>query len=309
MQAVLFITVVLAWGFSWYAIRLQLGETADSVSIFWRFAVAVIILWAGLIATKRLKPVPWRQHIWFAVLGATLFSGNFLLIYGAEKHVPSGLVSVIFSMATIFNAFNQWIFTGVRPTLRVVLGALVGVAGVVCLFADQLGLTMHQAALTGIFLALAGTYSFSLGNLASGRATSSGADLPNVIVRGMSWGVCFLAVITLVQGHDVWPSLSVSYLAGLAYLSVIGSIVGFLAYLSLVARMGPAKAAYTTVLSPVVALTVSAILEHLNWQAIAFVGVALILSGNMIIFTPARIFECLCFGGRFKRNLPPAFRK
>lgn len=301
MQAVLFAVVVLAWGFTWYAIRLQLGETAEAVSIFWRFALAVVILWGGLFVTKRLKPVHWRQHGWFAVLGATLFSCNFMLIYGSEKFVPSGLVSVIFSMATIFNAFNQWLFKGVRPALRIVLGAVVGVAGVVCLFADQLSATAHQAALIGVFLALAGTYSFSLGNLASGQAVSSGTDLPNVIVRSMSWGVFFLAVMVVAQGHGFMPSLSAPYLAGLAYLSVVGTIIGFLAYLSLVARMGPAKAAYTTVLSPIVALTVSAMLEHLNWRMIAFFGVALILSGNMIIFMPARFFNRLCLWVGFKK--------
>lgn len=305
MQAVLFATVVLAWGFTWYAIRLQLGATAEAVSIFWRFALAVVILWGGLIATKRLKPVHWRQHGWFAVLGATLFSCNFMLIYGSEAYVPSGLVSVIFSMSTIFNAFNQWIFKGVRPSLRVVLGAFVGVAGVACLFADQLGLGAHQAQLIGILLALAGTYSFSLGNLASRQATASGTDLPNTIARSMIWGLVFLATIIVVQGHSFLPSLSVPYLSGLVYLSVVGTVVGFLAYLSLVARMGPAKAAYTTVLSPIVALTVSAVLEHLNWRGIAFVGVALILSGNIIIFMPARFFERMgCWAG-FKKNLQP----
>lgn len=301
MQAVLFAVVVLAWGFSWYAIHLQLGETAASVSIFWRFAWAVIILWAGLIVTKRLKPVEWRQHGWFAVLGATLFSCNFMLIYGSETYVASGLVSVIFSMATIFNALNQWIFKGIRPAFRVVLGALVGVAGVVCLFSDQLSLSAHQTDFVGIFLALAGTYLFSLGNLASGQAKAAGTDLPNIMARSMVWGLFFLAIMILVQGARVWPSWSVHYAVGLAYLSVIATIIGFLAYLSLVARMGPSKAAYTTILSPIVALAVSAMLEHLNWRGIAFVGMALILSGNIIIF--ATLPAGINLPDHFLRNL------
>lgn len=295
MQAILFATVVLVWGFTWYAIRLQLGATPDIVSIFWRFAVAVVVLWAALAVTKRLKPVRWRQHGWFAVLGVTLFSCNFMLIYGAEKNVPSGLVSVIFSMATIFNAFNQWVFRGIRPTGRILLGACMGVAGVVCLFADQLSFTTHQEGLFGVLLALGGTYSFSLGNLASARATASGVDLPNAVVRGISWGVGIQAVVILLQGHSFLPVLSTSYVAGLVYLSVFGTVVGFLAYLSLVAKMGPAKAAYTTVLSPIVAVTVSVVLEHLTWSATNCVGVALVLLGNVVIFMPAQFFARIGF--------------
>lgn len=291
MRFSLFIIVVLAWGFSWYAIHLQLGATPDIVSIFWRFALAVILLWLGLAVTGRLKPVRWRQHGWFVVLGVTLFSCNFMFIYGAEKSVPSGLVSVIFSMATIFNVFNQWIFRGIRPSVRMLLGALVGVAGVACLFADQISLTTHKADLFGVLLALAGTYAFSLGNLASGQATATGVDLPNAIVRGMSWGLCILVAVILLQGHDFLPHVSTSYLVGLAYLSVIGTVVGFLAYLSLIARIGPAKAVYTTILSPIVALSISAALEHLTWRFSMLIGVVLILSGNIVIFMPVRIFR------------------
>lgn len=295
MQAVLFSIVVLAWGLTWYAIRLQLGATPDVVSIFWRFALAAVLLWGGLAATGRLKPVRWRQHGWFAVLGITLFSCNFMLFYGAEKTVASGLVSVIFSMATIFNAFNQWFFKGVKPALRVVFGAMMGVAGVVCLFSDQLSLTAHHAELIGILLSLAGTYSFSLGNLASTRATATGVDLPNAVVRGMSWGLVFLAFVILLQGHSFLPVLTKSYSAGLVYLSVIGTIVGFLVYLSLVAKMGPAKAAYTTVLSPIVAVAVSVVLEHLSWTTANCFGVVLVLCGNVVIFTPESVFKRLCF--------------
>lgn len=293
MQVGLFIIVVLVWGLTWYAIRLQLGATPELVSIFWRFALAVVILWVGLALTGRLKPVAWRLHRWLAALGAALFCCNFIFIYGAEHSVPSGLVSVIFSMATIFNAFNEWLFKGVRPSWRVVFGAALGVLGVLCLFADQISLTTHRAELFGILMALAGTYCFSLGNLTSARITALGVDLPNATVRGMSWGLCLLAVIILLQGHGFWPHLSNTYLFGLAYLSVMGTVVGFLAYLSLVARMGPAKAAYTTVLSPIVALAVSATLEHLGWNIVSLAGVVLVLAGNIIIFTPATLLNRL----------------
>lgn len=295
MQAFLFSIVVLVWGLTWYAIHLQLGATPDVVSIFWRFALAVVILWGGLVVTKRLKPVCWRQHGWFIILGITLFSCNFMLFYEAEKTVPSGLVSVIFSMATIFNALNQWAFKGIKPSWRVLSGAVMGVAGVVCLFADQLSLTTHRAELTGILLSLAGTYSFSLGNLASARATATGVDLPNAVVRGISWGVILLAGVIMLQGHSFLPVATKQYLAGLVYLSVFGTIIGFLAYLWLVAKMGPAKAAYTTVLSPIVAVAVSVVLEHLSWTLANFAGVVLILCGNIVIFIPPAVFKRLCF--------------
>ncbi|MGO9769786.1 MAG: DMT family transporter [Roseiarcus sp.] len=287
MNALLFGFVVLVWGLTWYAIKLQLGATPAEVSIFWRFFLSAAILWAGLAATGRLRRAPLRGHVWFAALGLVLFSGNFLCFYNAERFVASGVVSVVFAMASAFNVANQWLFRGIRPTPRVVVGALIGALGVACLFADQLAATAGASqAAVGLGLALAGTYCFSLGNLASRPATRAAADLPNAIARAMSWGAAILAATAAARGLSFAPTMSVAYLGALVYLSAIGSVLGFLVYLGLVSRIGPERAAYTTVLSPVIALAVSSSLEGYQWNRWALVGAPLILIGNVVIFRP-----------------------
>lgn len=296
MNAALFSTVVLAWGVTWYAIRLELGDVPTDVSIFWRFALAAALMWLGLAATGRLKPVPWRQHRWLAVMGLCLFSCNFMLFYTAEASVPSGIVSVVFSMATVFNAFNQWLFHRAIPQPRVLAGAALGVAGVGLLFADQLtgGATTGAGYGLGGLLSLVGTYTFSLGNLISRKVTGGGGiDLPNAMARAMLWGCAVLATIVLTRGHGFMPGTTLPYLAGLVYLAAVGSVVGFLAYLSLVGRIGPEKAAYCTVLSPVIALTVSTVLESYQWTLAAAAGLPLVLLGNLVIFAPAWIWRRL----------------
>ncbi|HLI12866.1 MAG TPA: DMT family transporter [Alphaproteobacteria bacterium] len=285
MTALLFATIVLAWGFTWFAIKLQLGAVPMEVSIFWRFAVATALLALGLAATKRLKPVPLAQHRWLAAMGMCLFTLNFLLIYAATQYIASGVVSVVFTLATIFNAFNQWLFLGRRPGPRALLGGALGITGLALLFGEELArIEAGAAAGLGIGLALLGTYVFSLGNLASLRATAGGVDLPNAVLRGMGWGTCFLAFYLLVRGDSFRPALTAIYLGSLAYLAVVGSVVGFLAYLSLVARVGADRAAYATVLFPLVALSVSTLLEGYAWTPLAVAGLPLILLGNVVIF-------------------------
>jgi drug/metabolite transporter (DMT)-like permease len=288
MSTFLFATVALAWGFTWYAIHLQLGPTPDIVSIFWRFVAAAGLMWLGLVVTGRIKAAPLRQHPWFAALGLTLFSGNFACLYAAEHNVPSGLVAVIFSMASVFNAANQWCFRGIRPSLRALLGATAGVLGVVFLFGNQISVAGQGHYMRGMLFALSGTYLFSLGNLVSGQASRDGTNLPNSIARGMSWGTIFLALVIMAQRESFFPYTTGAYLGGLVYLAVIGSVVGFLAYLSLVARVGATKAAYVTVISPVVALAVSSTLEDYSWAPLSSVGIVLIILGNIIIFFPMR---------------------
>ncbi len=286
MSIFLFLTVVIVWGLTWFAIHLQLGSTPDVVSIFWRFASAAILLWVILFATKSYRPGPWRRHIGYAGLGLCLFSVNFLFLYAAGRHISSGLESVVFSLATVLNVFNQFLFRRIRPSLRVLSGAALGTGGVVLLFADQWVGT--QVSPVGILLALAGTYSFSLGNLLSTRITADGTSLANAMVRAMSWGAAGLGILVVATGHDFCVSANRFYLGGLAYLSVFGTLIGFFAYLTLVARIGPSRAAYVTVITPVVALTMSTLFESYHWAGLAIPATCLILLGNLVIFLPIR---------------------
>lgn len=285
MTALLFIVVILAWGFSWFAITLQIGTVPPEVAIFHRFVLAALVLGLGLLVTRRFRPARLAQHRRFAVLGATLFGLNFLLIYFATQHIASGVVSVVFTASTIFNAFNQWAFLGVRPQARVLAGAACGMTGIGLLFAGQwAGVAARPEAAIGILLALGGTYAFSLGNLASVRASADGTDLPNVTLRGMCWGAFFLGLFALLRGQSFALEMSWRYIGGLVYLALPGSVLAFLAYLALVARTGPARAAYVTVLFPLVALTVSTLAEGYVWTTAAIVGLPLVLLGNLVIF-------------------------
>ena len=192
-------------------------------------------------------------------------------------------------MASVFNVANQWLFRGVRPAPQVVLGAALGALGVACLFANQLvtAATGGQAAL-GLGLALGGAYCFSLGNLASLPATRAVGDLPNAIARAMSWGAAYLAIDVAACGFSFAPALTPVYLGALVYLSALGSVLGFLAYLALVARIGPERAAYTTIFSPVIALALSWLVEGYVWTRWAWLGAPLILVGNVIVFRGGR---------------------
>jgi drug/metabolite transporter (DMT)-like permease len=285
MTAFLYATVVLCWSFTWYAIKLQLGDVPPEVSILWRFVVAAAVMWAGLALTGRLRPAPWRQHLWFAALGLTQLGLNFVMMYEATGFIASGVVSVVFTLVTVFNAVNHWVFNGKAPTLRMIAGAVLGIAGVALLFGQALGTLDNDArTATGIALALTGTLVFSFGNFVTPRAVA-GLDLPNAIVRGMTWGAALLFALVMARGQPLVIATTPVYLGSLLYLALFGSVAAFLAYTSLLARIGPARTAYATVLFPVLALAISTMLEGYAWTPWAFAGLPLILLGNVVIFT------------------------
>jgi drug/metabolite transporter (DMT)-like permease len=199
--------------------------------------------------------------------------------------VPSGLVAVVFSTAPIWNAVNQRLFMG-RPIRRQVLvGSLLGLSGIALLFLPQMrGHWNDHGMLLGLGLSLLGTVCFSTGNLLSSRMQALGLTplltntwamlIGSTIVGGGAW----------LLGMPFNLDASRRYLGALFYLAIPGSVIAFTAYLVLVGRIGPDRAAYSTVLFPVVALSVSTVLEGYHWTLPAIGGVALVLGGNLLAF-------------------------
>ena len=79
------------------------------------------------------------------------------------------------------------------------------------------------------------------------------------------------------------------YLGSLVYLAVFGSIIAFGCYLSLIGSIGADRAAYSTLLFPLVALGISTIWEGYQWSAASLTGVCFILVGNFFILTRKKV--------------------
>lgn len=289
MTLILFAATVLIWGTTWFAIALQLGPVPVLTSVLYRFALAAVVMMGWLVVTGRLRQRGARVHLRFAALGLCLFSLNFICFYNAARFIPSGLVSVIFSLATIYNAINGRLFYGDPIPRRAVGAAGLGVLGLALLFRRELfGHTLDAQAVQGIGLAALGTLLFSLGNMVSRGLSASGIAPVEANGWGMGYGTGVLAGLVWISGTGLHVPPAGTYLGALLYLAVMGSAVGFTTYLLLVARMGSARAAYATVAFPVVALIVSSLFEGYQWEPWGLVGLALTLAGNVVIFRPAR---------------------
>lgn len=288
MNALLFAVTVLIWGTTWFAIARQLGPVPVLVSVFYRFALAGPVFLALLAATGRLRWPARRHHPWILAQALCLFSLNFVFFYHASATIPSGLVSVIFSLATIFNAGFARVFFGERITARVVVAGLLGVAGLGLLFGPDIVRSGSTDAFGGVGLAVLGTTLFSLGNMVSRRNSAEGLAPGLASAWGMALGAAVLAGLIAASGTPVVAPPDATYLAALGYLALFGSVIGFTAYLTLVARIGSARAAYATVLYPIVALAVSTAFEGYVWHWTGAAGLALALAGNLVMFARPR---------------------
>jgi drug/metabolite transporter (DMT)-like permease len=282
----LYILTSLIWGSTWLAITFQLGVVAPEVSVVYRFALASALL-AGYAWLRRL-PMHFslRDHGFIALQGIFLFCANYITVYLAEQYLASGLVAIVFSTLTLCNIFLAALFLGSAVRPRVVMGGLLGVAGLVLVFSRELT-SLGQAAdwRLGLALSLAGVLSASVGNIVAARNQRAGLPIVQTNAYGMGYGALATLGFALVRGVPFAFDSSAGYVISLVYLAVFGSVVAFGAYLTLVGRIGVERAGYIAVVFPLVALALSMAFEGLGLTPVGLLGVLLVAAGNALVLS------------------------
>ena len=285
----LYVTLILVWGSTWIMVKFQIGVVAVEASVAYRFVIAAALMfaWAALLRLP-LRFAP-RDHLFLALQGLLIFSTNFFLMYLAAQYLTTGLIAVVFSTASamtlIFNALLQ----RRPPAPRVLLGALLGVVGIAVIFGPELGgLAFTGDAGLGLLLTVAGTMSFSLGGIVSARNQAAGLSVRGGTAWAMAYGALLLICLALLRGRSFGFDPGFAYVGSLFYLAVFGSVIAFACYFALLGRIGAEKAAYATVLFPVVALGISTLVEDYRWSLAAFAGVLLTLLGNLLVLSKPR---------------------
>ena len=283
----LYALTVAIWGSTWYAITLQLNGIPAQVSVAYRFVLATLILFAWCWLGRLRLRFSSREHALLMLLGLTLFSTNYVLFYEAEKHLASGGVAIIFSLLVVFNILNNWLLFGSKPDRQVIAGATLGLLGIVLTFWQDLR-AMNSGSVWGIVLSLAATLTASFGNLVSAQLQKRHIPVVPANAFGMLYGTVVLVAYALLSGAKFSFDTSARYVGSLAYLAVFGSVIAFSSYLTLVGRIGADRAAYTSILFPIVALFFSAAFEQYRLTLLAAFGIACILAGNGLVLLRRR---------------------
>ena len=286
MQNFIFYTLtVLIWGSTWIGIKFQLGgSVAPIISVAYRFTLAATLLMLWCFMRNLKMRFSLKDHLFMALQGTFLFALNYWLFYVAELYITSGLAAVIFSTIVIMNMVNGAIFLKSPFNNKVIVGGIFGLCGIILVFKPEFhAFHLGDKATMGILASFAATLLASLGNIISARNQKHGLPIIQTNAWGMSYGALLILIIAVMSGQPFTLDISVRYIGALIYLALFGSIVAFGCYLTLIGKIGADRAAYATLLFPIVALIISTIWEGYHWSSEAVIGVGLILTGNLLM--------------------------
>lgn len=279
-----FAAVTLIWGTTWIVIKGQLGVVPPSWSVAYRFLLGSAVMFVVALMTRERVWLDRRAVGFVSLFGIAQFCFNFNFVYRAEQYVTSGLVAVVFALLFVPNTLFARLFLGQTFSRRFLAGSLVALCGIGLLFAQEASGTAsaRSATLTGIAFTLAGVLSASTANVMQASPTARRLSMVAMLAWGMLLGGLIDAAWAWITTGPPVVDPHPAYFLGLAYLGAIASALAFTLYFWTIRQLGPGKAAYSSVVIPVIAMSISTFAEGYQWSALSIGGGVLALTGMVI---------------------------
>ena len=279
-----FLLVTLIWSSTWIVIRDQIGAVPASWSICYRFLVGGI----GMALLAMVRKVPLRLPpagiAFAALLGLAQFVANFNFVYQAEHYLTSGVVATVYALLLIPNSVLAWIAFRQPVGRAFILGSLIAISGIVMLLLREYRAApvSPDAVLMGVALSLCGLLSASAANVMQGMEIARRLPMVAVLTWAMLTSSAMDAAFAWMTAGPPVMEWRAGYLLGIAWLGIAGSVVTFPLYFRLIQRIGAGRAAYSSVLIPVIAMLISTVVEGYRWTPLALGGAMLAVMGMAI---------------------------
>ena len=282
-----FAAVYLIWGSTYLAILLAIKTIPPFFMAGSRFLIAGLILLT--YALLKGEQIPDLKSTWkISLAGILMLSfGNALLAW-VEQYLPSGLSAILVATVPLwFVVFDkkQWKFY--FSNRQIIIGLIVGFAGVILLFAGKgsSDLFNSKMKIISLLVLFVGTIGWTVGSLYSKYQTIHGSTLMKVAIQMLAAGIVNLiaGLILGEQQNFILKNISWQSVGALGYLIVMGSLVAYLAYVWLLSVRPASLVGTYAYVNPVVAVFLGWLIadEHINIQKI--IGLTIIIAGLVIV--------------------------
>jgi drug/metabolite transporter (DMT)-like permease len=274
------VAVYLAWGSTFLAIRVAVAELPPLLMSGVRHGLAglVLLVVARLRGARLPSAAEWGRSL---VLGGLLLAlGNGSLAY-AEQRVSSSLAAMVFAAVPLLAALISGLL-GRWPRRGDWAGLVVGAGGVALLCREAAG--HGDGALVWLLVAALAT---AVGAVLRPRLSLPAGAMG--VAAQLLCGGAVLVVVAAARGERLPAAPAAGAWLALAYLVVVGSIIGYSAYLHVLATTPPAVATSNNLVNPVVAAVLGALVLHERLPATSLAGMALVLGGVVLLLRPSAL--------------------
>ncbi len=247
--------VYVVWGSTFLGVKYVLNDLPPMLASCTRFLVGGTILF--LFTLLRGQGVPSLKEARNAALIGVLLSGvgNCVVAY-ALQFMPSGLVALLVATLPAWTILLDYLlFSKQKPTIIAFIGLVLGLVGMGVLLNPTQQIGQREVALFPALLVFVGSVAWAFGSLKSPYLTLP-KPLQSTAIQ-MIVGGCFSLLMSLIFEQNqllAYQNMTTETYWAMLYLIMIGSYVGFTAYVWLINNAPPQLTATYAYVNPVVAI-------------------------------------------------------
>ncbi len=281
------ITLYIVWGSTYLAIRVAVASLPPFLMAGSRFFTAGILLYAWLKFREWPTPSKNQWKSAFIVGGYLLLGGNGAVVW-AEQVVPSGLTALLVSSVPIWLVLFSWMKgRTARPSGLLAAGIALGFIGVFVLVRPDSSLEASPAFYAGVAALLFASLSWAWGSLYSKTADLPASPWMSTAIQMMAGGGLLLlaGIVHGEIGRIHVASFTAPAVGAWIYLVLLGSLVGYSAYVWVLKKAPIALAGTYAYVNPVVALILGALVLDEKVTGWMMAGAGLVVAGVALITT------------------------
>ncbi|MGB4777731.1 DMT family transporter [Microbacterium sp.] len=278
LRAVLLTAIApIAWGSTYYVTRQVLPADAA----LWGGVIRCLP--AGLLVLLFVRRLPRGSWWWRSfVLGALTVGGLNVLVYIVAQRLPTSLAATLMSTSAAAMLLLSWLLLRQRPKLIAVLGALVGIAGVIVM----MGLGGGPVDGWGVAASIGAMLSSSLGFVLTAKWGAGVAPLTMTAWQLIAGSLVVLPFAVLVEGAP--PALDAPALVGFAYVILVATALAYAAWFTGLARLPGSVVGIVGLLNPVTGVVLGVFLAGEPFGLAQATGLGMVIAGVLLGVTPRK---------------------
>jgi drug/metabolite transporter (DMT)-like permease len=276
-----FAAVYLIWGSTYLGMRLAIDSIPPLLMAGTRFMIAGAVLYLVMRLRGETKPDfgHWKSSV---IAGALLLMGGNGGVVWAQMTVPSGVVALVVASVPLWIMLVDWLRPdGLRPTRRILLGLIIGMTGVAVIVMGRGALGQRMIDPFAATVLVLGNISWACGSIYIRHARKPASALLSVAMQMFCGGFLqFLLGLCLGEAQDFqFSAITATSAWAFVYLTLIGSLVGYTAYIWLLQVSTPARVSTHAYVNPFVAVL-------LGWWVLnEAIPQSVIIAGALILFS------------------------
>jgi len=281
----IWLLLCLIWGTTWIFIKVGLEDLPPMAFASARFLLGVVILYFVIRFQKIELPKTAKAWRLIALTGVLQFSVNYSTVFWAEQHITSGLAAVLQATITVFGLVLAWFFLpNERITKLKIFAVVVGIVGVAVIFIDQLKVQSSMAFLACVGIVI-GSYAAAQASILV-KAKAGGIHPASLLFCQMICGLPAIVIYSLIaEGNPLNYNWSLRAVICVLYLTVAGTVAAFWLYYWLLGKIESTKAMMISLVTPLIAVVIGAVVLGESLPAQTGIGGLLIIGSiGLIVF-------------------------